>query len=318
MKKIELKGIFKSYLDNQILNDINFSVKSGEAFVIVGPSGSGKSTILNLIAGLVKPDFGEVFMGGREITHENSKNRNVSFVFQDFALYPHMTVYNNIAFALKSKRMNKTDIRARVESISHKLQIEKLSNRYPNELSGGQKQRVALARALATEAEIILMDEPLSSLDTDLRFKLHEELKEFHKENNTTLIFVTHDQTEAMTIADRIMIINNGIIEQIGTPREIYLEPKTPFVGRFFGTPKMNLFKDETGKLFGVRPQHIKISDIDSGEPVVIKSIDYLGKENWIHFEYDAHPFILLTTRMDLEVGQTIHIILEESKIAIF
>lgn len=318
MKKIQFNDVFKSYEDNQILKTIDFSVERGEAFVIVGPSGSGKSTILNLIAGLIKPDSGEIIMEGRAVTHESPKTRNVSFVFQDFALYPHMSVYNNIAFALKSKRMNKTDINTRVDTIAKKLHIEKLLKRYPNELSGGQKQRVALARALATEADIILMDEPLSSLDTDLRLKLREELKVFHKENNTTLIFVTHDQTEAMAIADRIMIINNGTIEQIGTPREIYLEPMTPFVGKFIGTPKMNLFKNDVGTLFGIRPQHIKISDSHLGEPVVITSIDYLGQENWVHFEYDAHPFVLVTTRVDLEVGQTIHITMDESNIATF
>src|SRR5699024_643422 len=193
-----------------------------------------------------------------------------------------------------------------------------LLKRYPNELSGGQKQRVALARALATEADVLLMDEPLSSLDTDLRLKLREELKVFHKENNTTLIFVTHDQTEAMTLADRIMVINNGTVEQIGTPHEIYMRPRTPFVGKFIGTPKMNLFKNDVGTLFGIRPQHIKISDSHLGEPVVITYIDYLGQENWVHFEYDAHPFVLVTTRVDLEVGQTIHITMDESNIATF
>lgn len=318
MKKIQFNDVFKSYDDNQILNNINFYVNSGEAFVIVGPSGSGKSTILNLIAGVIKQNSGQIFMNGKEVTHDSPKSRNVSFVFQDFALYPHMTVYNNIAFALKSKKLSKSDIQSRINSITEKLHIEKLLNRYPRELSGGQKQRVALARALATEADVLLMDEPLSSLDTDLRLKLREELKVFHKENNTTLIFVTHDQTEAMTLADRIMVINNGTVEQIGTPHEIYMRPRTPFVGKFIGTPKMNFFKDEIGTLYGIRPQHIIISDGASGERVTIKSIDYVGHDNWIHFEYDAHPFILVTTRTDLKVGQTINIILDDSKITTF
>lgn len=305
MKKICFTDVYKSYNDNQILSAINFQVEVGECFVIVGPSGSGKSTILNLIAGLTKPERGTIEV-----------KSNVSLVFQNFALYPHMNVYNNIAFALKSKKLTKKEIETRVQSVVKKLHIEQLLKRKPKELSGGEKQRVALARALATEAEIILMDEPLSSLDADLRIKLREELKNFHKENNTTLVFVTHDQTEAMTLADRIFILKEGHIEQIGTPKEIYEKPKTPFVGKFIGIPTINFFKDKKGNLLGIRPHHVSISEI--GEKVTIDSIDYLGNENWVHFKYNNFPFILTTERMDLKIDEEISIIFDEEQIVKF
>ncbi len=242
MVDVHLRGIVKRFGKTIAVNGIDLDIRDGEFIVLLGPSGCGKRTTLRVIAGLEKPDEGRVLFGDRDVTYLPPRERNVSMVFQSYAIWPHMKVYDNIAFPLKIKKFPKEEIDKRVKWAAELLQISELLDRYPHQLSGGQRQRVAVARAIVVEPDVLLMDEPLSNLDALLRVKMRSELKKLQRRIKVTTIYVTHDQVEAMTMGDRIAVMNKGRIQQVGTPEEIYLKPANVFVAGFVGTPQMNFF----------------------------------------------------------------------------
>ncbi|MGC8949496.1 MAG: ABC transporter ATP-binding protein [Thermoprotei archaeon] len=264
------------------MRDLNLSIRKGEFFVLLGPSGCGKTTTLRIIAGLEYPDSGKVLIDGVDVTYTEPRERDVAMVFQDYALYPHMTVFNNIAFPLTVRKssLTKNEIKERVFSIAKILGIEELLERKPRQLSGGQQQRVALARALVRNPKVWLMDEPLSNLDALLRVQMRAELKKLQKDLGITTVYVTHDQIEALTMADRIAVMNKGLVMQVGTPNEIYNNPDHIFIATFIGSPPMNILKcrikdnqiecpgfqikkaikiDTNEFYIGIRPEHLKI-----------------------------------------------------------
>lgn len=240
MATVTIQCVSKSFGQQSILQNINLKIEKGEFVVIVGPSGCGKSTLLRLIAGLDTLASGSILINDRCVNSTPASSRDIAMVFQNYALYPHMTVYDNMAYALKMRRMDKLDIKKRVETASELLQLTEYLQRKPNELSGGQRQRVAMGRAIVRSPAVFLFDEPLSNLDFKLRTEMRYEIKKLHKKLNTTCIYVTHDQTEAMTMADRVVVLNKGQIEQVGSPREVYETPESKFVASFLGHFPMN------------------------------------------------------------------------------
>lgn len=238
---VEIKGAFKQFGANVVLNGIDLEVKQGELLTLLGPSGCGKSTTLNLIAGFLDPDRGEVHIKGNNVTKVPPYKRDLGMVFQTYSLFPHMTVYENLSFGLKLRKVGKAEQKKKISKALELVKMSGLENRYPRELSGGQRQRVAISRALVVEPELLLLDEPLSNLDAKLRHELRAEIKRLQKEIGVTTIFVTHDQEEALSMSDRVVVMNAGKIEQISTPTEIYNHPKTEFVFQFIG--KSNCFE---------------------------------------------------------------------------
>ncbi|NJE05031.1 ABC transporter ATP-binding protein [Thermococcus sp. M36] len=245
MVKITLKGITKKFGDFTALEGINLEIEDREFMALLGPSGSGKSTLLYTIAGIYRPTSGRIYFDGRDVTEVPPKDRNVGLVFQNWALYPHMTVFKNIAFPLELRKAPKDEIERKVREVAQMLRIENLLDRYPWQLSGGQQQRVAIARALVKEPDVLLLDEPLSNLDALLRLEVRAELKRLQKELGITAVYVTHDQAEALAMADRIAVIREGEILQVGTPDDVYYKPKYRFVGGFLGSPPMNFIEAE-------------------------------------------------------------------------
>lgn len=277
MNELVLKNIYKSYGGEvNAVNDFNLSVNEGEFIVIVGPSGCGKSTVLRMIAGLEEVTAGNIIFNDEVINNKEPKDRDMAMVFQNYALYESMTVYENIAFPLKMRKVNKKEIENKVMEICNLLSLNELIKRKPSKLSGGERQRVALGRAMVRNPGLFLLDEPLANLDAKLRDTMRQEIIRIHKKTGTTFIYVTHDQTEAMTMADRIVVMKDGIIQQIGTPVEIYENPCNPFVAGFIGTPQMNFISGSLMKeiddslpddaVIGIRPEHIHISDAGNYE----------------------------------------------------
>ncbi|MEZ9870569.1 ABC transporter ATP-binding protein [Vibrio sp. 10N.261.51.C6] len=245
MATLDLKQIRKTYrnADNETLKGIDISIDSGEFLILVGPSGCGKSTLMNTIAGLENISSGEIVIDGVDVAEVEPKDRDIAMVFQSYALYPNMTVRGNIAFGLKIRKMPQQEIDAEVNRVAEMLQIEQLLDRKPSQLSGGQRQRVAMGRALARRPKLYLFDEPLSNLDAKLRVEMRHQIKRLHQKLNTTIVYVTHDQIEAMTLADRIAVMKDGELQQLGTPQEIYTKPNNMFVAGFMGSPSMNFIK---------------------------------------------------------------------------
>ncbi len=243
MAGVLLKNVNKVYGKSHIVRDLNLEIADGEFIVLLGPSGCGKSTTLRMIAGLEDITSGDVYIGDRLVNHVEAKDRNLAMVFQSYALYPHMTVYENISFALRIGGLDKATIDQKVRKTAELLQLTDLLNRKPSQLSGGQRQRVAMGRAMVRNPVLFLFDEPLSNLDAKLRTQMREELKDIHSKFKTTTIYVTHDQIEAMTLADRIVIMRDGIVEQVGTPADVFLHPANTFVAGFIGSPGMNFFE---------------------------------------------------------------------------
>lgn len=241
MSKVVLKDIKKSY-DNKkiIINGVNLDIEDKEFLVLVGASGCGKSTILRMIAGLEEISGGELYIGDKKVNNVHPKDRDIAFVFQSYALYPHMTVYENIAFGLKMRKVKKAEIDRKVKEAAKILDLEELLDRKPKQLSGGQRQRVALGRAIVRNPKVFLMDEPLSNLDAKLRVQMRAEIKKLHEKLQTTFIYVTHDQTEALTMGDRIVVLDKGVIQQVDTPENIYNNPANMFVAGFIGSPQIN------------------------------------------------------------------------------
>ena len=245
MSELRLSHVRKCFGDSVILEDINLEIADGELVVFVGPSGCGKSTLLRLIAGLDEVSGGEISIGGKAVNDVAPARRGVAMVFQSYALYPHMTVYQNMSFGLRLAKLEAADIDAAVRSAARKLHIEHLLDRKPKALSGGQKQRVAIGRAIVRKPNVFLFDEPLSNLDAALRASMRYELAKLHQELKTTMIYVTHDQVEAMTLAKRIVVLSAGRIEQVGTPMDVYSDPDNVFVAGFIGSPRMNFIDAE-------------------------------------------------------------------------
>ena len=243
MASIELKNIEKSFGTNKVINKFDIKINDGEFIVLVGPSGCGKSTLLRMISGLESVDVGEIYLDNKLINNLIPSKREIAMVFQSYALYPHMNVFENMAFGLKMEKISKSEISQKVNNAAATLQIEDLLERKPKQLSGGQRQRVAIGRAITRSPKVFLFDEPLSNLDAALRSEMRVEISKLHKKMNSNIIYVTHDQVEAMTLADRIVVLNKGNIEQYGTPNEIYSDPNNIFVAEFIGSPKMNIIK---------------------------------------------------------------------------
>src|SRR5471030_797634 len=261
MAKLELRNVRKSFGTLEIIKGVSIDIADGEFVVIVGPSGCGKSTLLRMIAGLEAITSCEIVIGERVVNALEPKDRDIAMVFQNYALYPHMSVYANMAYGLKIRGFVKDDIEARVQRAAKILELGGLLGRKPRELSGGQRQRVAMGRAIVREPAVFLFDEPLSNLDAKLRVQMRLEIKRLQRELAVTSIYVTHDQVEAMTLADRLIVMNAGVAEQIGTPMEVYAKPASTFVASFIGSPPMNLVPAERGGravLHGVRPEHLE------------------------------------------------------------
>ncbi len=243
MSFLQINHLYKSFGSAKILDNIDLAAKEGEFLVLVGPSGCGKSTLLNIIAGLIPHDSGDIVIGGKNVVGLHPSKRNIAMVFQSYALYPNMTVEQNICFGMEMNRVPKDKRRKKAMDVAKILQLENLLRRKPSQLSGGQRQRVAMGRAMARSPQVFLFDEPLSNLDAKLRLEMRAEIKKLHFVTGTTMVYVTHDQIEAMTLASRIAVMNQGVIQQFGTPREIYHSPNNTFVAGFMGSPAMNLFE---------------------------------------------------------------------------
>ena len=290
MSKVVLKNVKKTY-DNKktVINNINLEIEDKEFVVLVGASGCGKSTLLRMIAGLEDITDGEIFIGDKKVNNVAPKDRDIAFVFQSYALYPHMTVRENIAFGLKMRKVPKAEIDKKVKEAAEILNLGEYLDRKPKQLSGGQRQRVALGRAIVRNPKVFLMDEPLSNLDAKLRVQMRSEIKKLHQKLQTTFIYVTHDQTEALTMGDRIVILNNGDIQQVATPDEIYNNPQNTFVAGFIGSPQMNFIsgKDlglDKNILYGVRPEKMTKPDGDIKLTVNIDISEMLGSEKIAYF----------------------------------
>ncbi|MEI5906407.1 sn-glycerol-3-phosphate ABC transporter ATP-binding protein UgpC [Bacillus spongiae] len=278
MAELKLDNIYKVY-DNEVtaVKDFNLHIKDKEFIVFVGPSGCGKSTTLRMIAGLEEISKGDFYIGEKRVNDTAPKDRDIAMVFQNYALYPHMTVYDNMAFGLKLRKFDKAEIERRVNEAAKILGLDALLDRKPKALSGGQRQRVALGRAIVRDAKVFLMDEPLSNLDAKLRVQMRAEIAKLHQRLQTTTIYVTHDQTEAMTMATRIVVMKDGVIQQVGSPKEVYDKPENVFVGGFIGSPAMNFF---SGKLADGTVEIGENSlEIPEGKMKVLREQGYIGKE---------------------------------------
>ncbi|TLZ07719.1 MAG: ATP-binding cassette domain-containing protein [Gammaproteobacteria bacterium] len=286
MAVVETRDLTKVFKEGALgaVNRVSLETREGEFLVFLGPSGSGKTTLLRMIAGLEAPTSGDILIGGRVVNDLTPRERRIAMVFQSYALYPHLSVYKNIAFPLKAQKIKKELHQAKVEWAAALLGIGALLERKPRELSGGERQRVALARAIVREPAVFLLDEPLSNLDAKLRASAREELERFHRRVGTTTIYVTHDQVEAMAMGDRVLVLNKGVVHQLGTPAEVYDHPADTFVAAFLGSPPMNL-AELAEHIVGFRPEHLRPASSVPGDAVSLRlrveNIEYLGAE-WI------------------------------------
>ncbi|MGX8940710.1 sulfate/molybdate ABC transporter ATP-binding protein [Symbiopectobacterium sp. Eva_TO] len=295
---IDIRNINKQFGQFRALNEINLAINSGELVALLGPSGCGKTTLLRIIAGLEKPDSGQIVFHGEDVSVHDVRDRNVGFVFQHYALFRHMTVFDNVAFGLRMKprsiRPSKRDIEAKVHELLNMVQLNWLADRYPEQLSGGQSQRIALARALIVEPRILLLDEPFGALDAKVRKELRRWLSRLHENINLTSVFVTHDQEEAMEVADRIVLMNKGVIEQIGSPAEVYNHPASEFVYHFLGdSNRLKVAHSDKPILF--RPHEVAVSaEVQDGfQPVVVRDIRPLGALTRLSLKVEGEPELI-------------------------
>ena len=331
MIKLKLDNVNKQLGGMRILRDVSLEIAAGEFVVFVGPSGCGKSTLLRLIAGLDSICGGDLLIDGRRVNDLEPRERGVGMVFQSYALYPHMSVYDNISFGLKLAKTEKTSLRERVLKTAQILQLDKLLQRKPKELSGGQRQRVAMGRAMAREPDILLFDEPLSNLDASLRVQMRNEIARLHARLASTMIYVTHDQVEAMTLADKIVVLNGGRIEQVGSPRELYERPASRFVAGFLGSPRMNFLAAhlhtpgettvvqdpvlgktalpfdssgldaDTPLSLGIRPEHVALKAAQGNAGLAVTVVEYLGSETYVHLDTGQEEPLIC--RCDVHAG---------------
>lgn len=340
MSFLELQNITKVYPNGTLaVNETSLNIEDGEFVVFVGPSGCGKSTLLRMIAGLEDITSGEIILDANTINNVDPSERDVAMVFQNYALYPHMTVYNNMAYGLKNRGISKKEIEDKVNEVAKLLEIDQYLSRKPSMLSGGQRQRVAMGRAIVRNPKIFLFDEPLSNLDAKLRNQMRLEIKKLQRQMGVTSIFVTHDQIEAMTLGDRIVVINRGIVEQVGTPKDIYSKPNTKFVAEFIGSPQMNIFNCKINNgiakidnhsfnlnkslnvedaSIGIRPDDMQISDSGS---ITCKAnlVEYLGSDMIIYSSIGNQEFSCkLSSKIDVKAGDEFKFDIDPSLIHIF
>ena len=343
MGSITLNSVEKWFGDVQVIRGIDLEIKDGELIIFVGPSGCGKSTLLRMIAGLEETSRGQIHLDGEDVTHKVPSERELSMVFQSYALYPHLSVGENMGFALKTAGAPKSEIEEKVSGVADILKLNDYLDRRPKELSGGQRQRVAIGRAIVRKPKGFLFDEPLSNLDASLRVDMRFEIARLHKTLESTMVYVTHDQVEAMTLADRIVVLKDGLIMQVGTPRELYEAPDNVFVAQFIGSPKMNLMpcsasgdrfsleghgsgflksKDQASAVqIGMRPEHITVTAKDAGHcNGIVQVSEYLGAD-FFHY-VDCGPLGILTVRApgasaDIE-GQIVGLQFDEHNLHFF
>ena len=302
MAKINLNNIKKSFGKNAVIQDLSVDINDGELIVIVGPSGCGKSTLLRMIAGLEEVNSGDIIINNKNVNNLEPMERNIAMVFQNYALYPHMTVFENMSYGLKIQKTPKDEINSRVKEAAEILELSELLERKPNQLSGGQRQRVAMGRAIVRKPDVFLFDEPLSNLDAKLRVQMRLEIKKLQRKLNVTSLYVTHDQVEAMTLADKMIVMNEGNVEHIGTPLDVYQQPKSLFTAQFIGSPAMNILKGTadgneikigdfkiksensySGEVnFGIRPEHLTIDD-NGPIKAAVEFIELIGSNTLIH-----------------------------------
>ena len=336
MADLEVRDVHKSFGSTAVIHGVSVAIRDGEFVVLVGPSGCGKSTLLRMIAGLERITRGEILLGDKVINDLPPKERDMAMVFQNYALYPNMTVFDNMGFSLKLRKASREEIQARVARSAEILGLGPLLHRLPRELSGGQRQRVAMGRAIVRDPQVFLFDEPLSNLDAKLRVAMRAEIKGLHQRLKTTTVYVTHDQVEAMTMADRIVVMHDGIVEQIGEPLELYDRPRNVFVAGFIGSPAMNFVKGslraDAGKAefvaegglrfpvanlpataagkavtFGVRPEHLVITP--DGIPVEVVIVEPTGSETQVNVRSGQHEFVcLFRDRLLPKPGETIRV----------
>jgi len=343
MANITLENVQKRFGQTDVIHGVDIEINDGEFVILVGPSGCGKSTFLRILAGLESVSDGEVKIGGTVVNDMPPKARDIAMVFQSYALYPHMTVAENMAFSLKLSKIDKAVIEEKVQAAAGILNLEPLLERYPRELSGGQRQRVAMGRAIVRDPQVFLFDEPLSNLDAKLRVSMRTEIKELHQRLKTTTVYVTHDQVEAMTMADRIVVLHQGYVQQMGTPLELYDHPANLFVASFIGSPGMNLIHGSPGQganfevrgggqlplgeldtsktpgeaVYGIRPEDIIL--VDSGVPVEVVSVEPTGAEIHVVAKLgDQHITVVFRERHDVHPGDTIHLGLNLEKVHLF
>ncbi|MGI9862854.1 sn-glycerol-3-phosphate ABC transporter ATP-binding protein UgpC [Moorella naiadis] len=353
-KGVKLEGVTKVFGNTTAVAKTYLEIKDGEFLVLVGPSGCGKSTTLRMIAGLEKPTEGEIYIGEQKVTNLEPKDRNIAMVFQNYALYPHMKVFDNMAFGLRLRKVPRQEIEARVKEAAEILGITHLLDRYPKQLSGGQRQRVALGRAIVRHPQVFLMDEPLSNLDAKLRVQMRAELVKLHKRLETTIIYVTHDQTEAMTMGTRIVVLKDGLIQQVGSPKEIYNNPGNIFVAGFIGSPPMNFLKgvieQENGEIqfkaqgftlnlpatkmevpankeviLGIRPESLAIVDGENkgtqSISLEVEVVENIGSETIIHTRTQSREEVVIKTsgfERTPEMGTVIKVKANQGNIHLF
>ena len=301
MAAISLRNVVKRYRTGlkevQVIHGVDAEVGRGEFVVIVGPSGCGKSTLLRMIAGLEEISSGEIRIADKVVNNLEPADRDIAMVFQNYALYPHMSVFQNMAYGLKIRKMPEAEIKARVDKAAAILELGQLLQRKPRELSGGQRQRVAMGRAIVRQPQVFLFDEPLSNLDAKLRAQTRIEIQKLHRELGITSLFVTHDQVEAMTLAQRMIVMNAGVMEQFGTPEEVYHRPATTFVASFIGSPPMNLLTNAPGArprtIMGIRPEHLDVGT--AGWEVQVETTELLGAERLIYGRVGTEQIIVRT-----------------------
>ncbi len=334
MAQVSVRELRKSFGSVDVIHGVDMDIADGELMVLVGPSGCGKSTLLRMIAGLEAVTEGTIHIGERMVNNLPPAKRDIAMVFQSYALYPHKTVAANMGFALKLRKMDRKAIQERVATAAEILGLTEYLNRYPRQLSGGQRQRVAMGRAIVRDPQVFLFDEPLSNLDAKLRIQMRTEIKELHQRLKTTTVFVTHDQVEAMTLADKIVVMQDGRIEQVGTPLELYDRPGNVFVGTFIGAPAMNLIEgtasrqggatvearghslpmnadsaveDGQAVIYGIRPEHLELSE--QGLPVRVSVVEPTGPETLVFFRSEVSDLVaVFRDRHDFQPGQTVHL----------
>lgn len=343
MANVVLKNIRKVYEKNVVIQGVDLEIKDKEFLVLVGASGCGKSTILRMIAGLEDITDGEIFIGDKKVNKIAPKDRDIAFVFQSYALYPHMTVRENIAFGLKMRKLKEDVIEQKVQEAAEILNLTELLDRKPKQLSGGQRQRVALGRAIVREPKVFLMDEPLSNLDAKLRVQMRSEIKKLHEKLQTTFIYVTHDQTEALTMGDRIVVLDKGVIQQVDTPDNIYKNPKNTFVAGFVGSPQMNFLEGtmlndtlvvadipiklndaqktaigtKRNVIIGIRPENMTSEDGEIKLGVKVDMVEMLGSEKIVYF-YIGKTKCSVKLLPDFAVDESIIIRINTENIFIF